>query len=433
MKIALNIILASILFQIGYGQNVLTLEDATTQTMNNNFGIKIARQNVAIAKNNTDRSLLGYNPTVNLNGGVNSNLGGSNQKFFNGNENTVSNALSLGGNASLDAAYTLFDQSRSANLDQLQEQVNQASLQVRQSVETNVLQLIGSYYEIARLSRTLTLLEQTLSVSRERIERSQYQYEYGQGLKVNVLNAEVDLQRDSVNIVNTALQLTNAKRNLNVIMGTELNSLFEVDTQVNYGVFDIDDLENSMLSNNIDLLINEKENLINDLNLDIIESERVPRISAVGSYGINLQRNPSGAFITNSSSRGLNIGLNLNWNILDGGVRKTRTQIVELNKQTIQLDREQLVIQLRRDLYNTWENYQTALFIIQTERVNVQTAELNFEQTEERYALGQLTSVDFRQAQVNLLNAQISLNNARYDAKAIEASLLQLAGRLLAN
>jgi outer membrane protein TolC len=45
--------------------------------------------------------------------------------------------------------------------------------------------------------------------------------------------------------------------------------------------------------------------------------------------------------------------------------------------------------------------------------------------------LGQITTIEFRQAQVNLLNAQSNLNQATYDAKNAELKLLQLTGELL--
>ena len=45
--------------------------------------------------------------------------------------------------------------------------------------------------------------------------------------------------------------------------------------------------------------------------------------------------------------------------------------------------------------------------------------------------LGQITSVEFRQAQLNLLNAQVTEKAAKYAAKLAELQLLQLTGQLL--
>ena len=59
------------------------------------------------------------------------------------------------------------------------------------------------------------------------------------------------------------------------------------------------------------------------------------------------------------------------------------------------------------------------------------TATDNYNRSNERYKLGQTTSVELRQEQINLLNAQTSRNLAKYNAKLAELQLLQLTGQLL--
>jgi outer membrane protein TolC len=86
---------------------------------------------------------------------------------------------------------------------------------------------------------------------------------------------------------------------------------------------------------------------------------------------------------------------------------------------------------LERDLANSWRNYQTSLFILEAEKVNLKIAHLNLERTNAQFKVGQITSVEFRQAQLNLLTAATSSNTAKYDAKAIEMLLFQLSGELL--
>ena len=55
----------------------------------------------------------------------------------------------------------------------------------------------------------------------------------------------------------------------------------------------------------------------------------------------------------------------------------------------------------------------------------------NFDRTQEKYRLGQVTSIEFRQAQINLINSKTAANNAKFDAKLIELLLLQLSGDIL--
>ena len=71
------------------------------------------------------------------------------------------------------------------------------------------------------------------------------------------------------------------------------------------------------------------------------------------------------------------------------------------------------------------------MFILKAQEQNILTSQNNFNRTEEKYKLGQVTSIEFRQAQINLINTKTALNNAKFDAKLIELQLLQLSGQLI--
>ncbi|MDP4989422.1 MAG: TolC family protein, partial [Polaribacter sp.] len=145
----------------------------------------------------------------------------------------------------------------------------------------------------------------------------------------------------------------------------------------------------------------------------------------------NQSDNPATSFLAGATITGLNAGLNLTWNLFDGGATKTRVTNakIALDNQQILLEQQKTTIQ--NNLKNTWENYQNQLFILSAQEKNVLTSQDNFNRTEDRYKLGQVTSIEFRQAQINLLNAKTAFNNAKFDAKLIEIQLLQLSGDIL--
>ncbi len=429
-----NILLINIfLFSIGLlGQEVLTKEDAMKLTIENNYGVRVARNSVEIARNNTSKEMNGYLPTVNGSAGSNMSLGGSGQKLSSGEKNSTTNAFTWGGNASVSANYNLLDHARDDNFDQLKEVLNLSGLQLRQTLEINLLQLFRGYYNIARLTANLAQQENSLTLGKQRLLRAQYQYEYGQGIRLNVLNAEVDIQRDSITLVNLRQQLANAKRNLNVVMGQPVDTDFLVDTTVVYR----EDLLLSQLiqdatTNNVEMLAADKNLDISAYDLKIIDASRKPTLGTYANYSFNFQDSPKDFPTTFSNNRGLTVGVNLNWNIFDGGRRKIQKQNTNIAIQSQYIFKEQLKQELERDVLNAWESYQNALFILGAEEQNLETNQLNFERTQEQYNIGQVTSVEFRQAQLNLLLAGTNYNTARYDAKLIEIELLQLSGKLL--
>ena len=65
------------------------------------------------------------------------------------------------------------------------------------------------------------------------------------------------------------------------------------------------------------------------------------------------------------------------------------------------------------------------------EQNSLEINRLNLDRTSELFNAGQVSSVDFRQAQLNLLQSEIGYNVARYQAKLLEIELLYLSGDLL--
>lgn len=413
-------------------QPILTKAEAIKTTLENNYDIKVAKNNIEISKTNTSKELNGYMPTVNTTAGANGSLGGSSQQFSNGQENVVSNAFNWGANASITANYTVVDKTRDANLEQLKEFVKLSDLQLRSTIENNLIQVFNTYYEVARLVQNANVLEKTLTVSAQRLKRAQYRFEYGQGIRLDILNAEVDIQRDSINLLNIQNQLATAKRNLNVIMGRAVNTSFQVDTLVQYDPsLSLNQLIQDAQNNNIQVELLEQNKVITNADLKIIDAGRKPVLGASAGYDYSFSDNAAGSFINQSTSRGFSGALNVSWNIFDGGQRKVRKQLTQINAQTLAVQKEQILQQIERDVTNAWESYQNALFISKVERKNLATNNLNFQRTAEQLKAGQVNSVEFRQAQLNLLNAETSYNSAKVDAKVIEIQLLQLAGKLL--
>ena len=66
-------------------------------------------------------------------------------------------------------------------------------------------------------------------------------------------------------------------------------------------------------------------------------------------------------------------------------------------------------------------------FTVVTEKV----AQENFEVANEQYKVGVITSIELRDAQLNLLNSELRLFTAQYENKLNETELLRLTGDLV--
>ncbi|AXG68858.1 outer membrane efflux protein BepC [Kordia sp. SMS9] len=414
-------------------QEVLSPDKAIQLTLEHNYGIQIANNTVKVAENNTSILNSGYLPTVTGNAGATYNLDNTEAEFSNGESTVLNAAESSRYNASVNLNYTLFDGlGRLYNYRRLKEQYQLSELEARETIENTLLQLFSVYYSVAQLSENTTAIQETFEISKERLTRSEYQFEYGQNTKLDVLNAEVDINNDSINIVNTEQQLINAKRDLNVILGNKLMENFNVDTNIIF-LFQLDkeDLWTKTKANNVSLLQANKNIDISSLDVQSNRSQYLPTVGLTGSYGWNRNNNNAAAFVAVSTNTGLSGGINLTWNLFDGGGTITRVKNAKIALENQQLQKEQIMIDLERNFNNAWDDYQNKVLIFQLQEENIKTAENNFNRTQEKFKIGQVNSIEFRQAQLNLLNAELSKNQAKYNAKLAELVVLQLSGDLL--
>jgi outer membrane protein len=436
-KFILSILIA-IFWSVGCvaQDSLLTKQEVISRALAENFGIRIAENNVEIADNNQNILNSGYLPTLTGLAGANYDLNDRVTEPENGETVDQRGIESNRYNASINLGYTLFDGlGRLYNYKSLQEQYDLSQLEARETIENTILQIMSVYYEVARLSENINVLEETLEISQNRVTRAQYQFEYGQANNLVVLNARVDVNNDSISLIETEQLLKNTKRDLNVLLNREITAnQFSVDTTVTF----ISDLElDSFITeaeiNNVSLLQIERSLEISDYDIKINKSGYLPSIDLTGSYGWNLNRSAATAFFPGSTTTtdGLAAGVSLRWDLFDGGFRNIQIRNSKIRYQNQEIQKEQLISQVQRDIANSLGNYRNKLFILKVQEENVETNLNNFNRSEEQYKLGRISSIEFRQAQINLLDARTSLNLAKYDAKLAELQVLQLTGQLL--
>lgn len=420
-------------FSVNYAQELLTKETAVSLALQNNYGIRMAENNVKIAENNASIYNSGYLPKVFGNAGVNYNNNNSKLTAQDGTVSETNGAESNGYNASVGLNYTIFDGlGRSYNYKKLKETHNLSELEAQTVIQNSLLQIFTNYYEVARITENKKNISESLTISKQRLTRMNYGFEYGQNTKLEVLNAEVDVNNDSIRFINEQRLLANSKRNLNLLLGRNITEDFIVATNVSFDLlFNFENLLEKANEYNIEMQKVNKNIEISAYDIKISKSSLYPFLNLNSSYGYNQANNDSSFPLNKVQGSGFNAGVSLNWNIFDGGTSKTRIQNAKIYADNLQVQKEQVTNQLERNVANALEIYNNAIFILKAEEKNVETNIRNFSRSEEQFKLGQISSIEFRLAQVNLLNAQSNLNEAKYEAKNAEIYLINLTGDLL--
>lgn len=413
------------------GQELLTFQSALSKTLESNYDIRLTEIDVEVAENNAQRSANGYLPTLSGIGGYNWTFYEGTNTLIQGEQNFDANS-SYSYNAGLTLSYSIFDGfGRKFRYQQSEGNRKLTELQLKALTENTVLQLSLVYHELARLQQQTTSLDSTLVISKQRLQRATYGYEYGQSTQLDVLNAQVDLDTDSINWLNSRQQLENSKRNLNLIMGVPIQTEYEIQNEVllreNFVPEEVAQIAQNR-STSMLTAVQQKE--VSELVLGVNKSVWYPNIGANAGYQYRGSDDPNGAFLIGSNSFGPTAGLNLTWNLFNGN-NSTKLKNAKLQLERSELDLQRRKEQVTTDALNACGAYQNSLYVLEASENIVGTARNNYDRSSESFKLGQISSIEFRQAQLNLLNAELQLSRALYDAKNNELQVLALMGELV--
>ncbi len=411
---------------------VITLQKAISIALEKNHSIIIANNTAEINSNNATIGNAGLLPNLNASGSYSGSKSDAEFKQFGQPTNTVNGAGSNTTTGSISVSYLLFDgfgnYYRFQSLKSLEEQ---AGVQARLEIEGTLLQVISLYLGVITQKQNLKISEDAISRSLDRYKRISKRFELGNATRLDLLSAQVDLNADSVGFIQASNQLNNAKRDLLIQLGAEPNEVIQVvdDIVLNSTLLE-NDLLSASLNNNASLVLSKltAENAL--LGLKQNKSGRFPKINLNGSYDYYRNESDAGQ-LEFQKSNGFSGGVSISLNLFNGFQQEIRIQ----NAQVQLKNNEEFLFfaqkSLQRDVLNTYENYETNLYLLKKEELNLETALLNFERSKQLFELGQITNTQFREAQLNVSRVQQNMVRLKIQAKLSEVSLYQLSGQLI--
>jgi len=126
------VLLMTILSLVAKGQERLTLQEAVTIAMQNNYDIKIGKNNVAIAKNNANIGNAGMLPSLTGSYSNGGSIQNTRQTPATGADRVITGARSTNNDIGADLNWTVFDGfSMFANYERLKELQKQGEVTSR--------------------------------------------------------------------------------------------------------------------------------------------------------------------------------------------------------------------------------------------------------------------------------------------------------------
>jgi outer membrane protein len=430
------IILFTILANISYGQESMTLEKALSIGLENNFGIKIADKSILIAEKNNTWARAGKTPTIDLNGSfTNSLVNEKNPASF------LQGVYYIGGlGASVDANWVLYNGGRiKINKEQLDLAVDQQKLNKSSDINLLFRSIYQQYYEVIFQQEQLEVLSQILELSQDRLEYENIKREFGSSNAYNLIQFESSILADTNSIISQIQRVEVAKRNLyNTldILGFE-NYTFKERLSISQEPIDGDKLKQVMSEENYTLKSLEMIASLNRLNTGLANAATKPTLSVAGSIGFSESAfkffaddpNTGDPFPFRFGNRTTgSVNAFLNYNLYDGGVRKNDIQGAKLQEEIDQLSILEAKAELNNQLEILIANYNNQMELLDITDRQIQLSKSNLEITEERFKAGLLTSLDYRNVQNQYLNAAFGKVGAIYSVLVTKSEIDFLVG-----
>ncbi len=413
------------------GQQKLTLKEAVSIALQNNYDIKLIKNEVEIAKNNTNLGNAGILPVAT----ATFNTGGSRQNTVqtqaSGTERRINGARNSNMGYGVGLDWTVFDGfTMFANYERLKTLRQQGEKNADLQILTTITDVISAYYNVAKQQQLVIAADSTIDISAFRLRIADSKLKIGRGSKLDVLAAQVDYNTDTSAYLQQKNLLNNYQVSLNQLLARDVNikftveNTFDIEETLNYTnlAAQMEQLNPALQS----ALLNKK---VAELNLKQVQGNRYPQISLNSGYDFNKSESPTG-FNTQFRASGFSYGLTASFNIFNGFLQRQNERNAKVNISSANLQVEQTKQNLSAQLISAYQDYTTFIELTKLEQGNINIANQNLDITLEKYRLGNITPLELREAQKNAIDANNRYLEIKYQGKLAEIYLKQISGTL---
>lgn len=417
--------------QLVFAQQRLSLEEAISVALKNNYDIKLVNNDIQVAKNNVNPGNAGMLPRLDASfadGGSRQNI---TRTQSSGNQQTLDGVRNTSMNYGAALGWTIFDGLQMfTNYERLKELQKLGEVNAKATILTTVGDVINAYYTVLKEQQLVTARDSVLDISQLRLKIANNKLTIGRGSKLDVLAAKVDYNTDTSAYLQEINLLKTAKTALNQVMARDLNQDFMVDNEITIdAALDYSTLSGQMAQLNPDLqnaFINKK---IAELNLKQVKGQRYPVVAVNSGYEFQKSASPTG-FNTQTRSNGFTYGVTASLNIFNGFLQRQNERNAKIGINSSALSFEKIKQDINAQLLSTYQNYSTNLDLLKIEKSNVEIARQNLDITLEKYRLGSISPLELREAQKNSIDAITRYLEVQYQAKLTEISLKEISGTL---
>ena len=340
------------------------------------------------------------------------------------------------GNFSLGVSVSqlLYDGGRWGQLAQAGASAQAAAGQAFEERMASELEGIRRFYHLLRAQRALDVLEQRARSSQAQLERSQALFAAGRRRKEDVLGAAVNLGNDRILVFQQRAQITAAQADLAIWLAQPATESLEAMDPGTLGeqMAAPPTLEQALQ------VAQERRPLIGALEAQVRAAEEGIRVARAGFWprfsvqgGYDRSSPPVDPFFTDLTRQNTVYGsVNMSWNLFSGFATSAQVRDAEHARARARLSYEQVERDVAAEVKKAHEVLVVQAEVAQVARENLKLAQEGLRLAEERFAAGVSTSLEVRDAQVKLTDAELSLLGSRIDVEVARVALEREMGTL---
>lgn len=397
------------------------LQECVSHALENNITVKQAKNALLIDTQDIKAAKGNFLPAVNASASQGLSLGTAlvAQGIF---ANRTSHSTNLG----LSVSQSVFNGFRNTYIYKqslLNKEINQLELnRIKDDISLNV---VNAYLNVLFNKENLETAQAQFEFSKKQLDQVKDLVDAGVQPRANIYDAEATLSRDSQ-------QVTIAENNFNLALLT-LSQLLQVPFDgFNVEIIEIDSPSEALLYDDITPILNyalenrneiksAQKNIENaELNTELSKSGYLPNVSFSYGFGTNafysnLANNEASFLDQLDDNKGHSFNLSIGIPIFSRFQNKTSVAKSKIRVENSKLNLDQAKLTLESNIQRAYTDAQAALKAYTAAKTSLASQELAFNNSKERYNIGNMTSFELEQARVQLINAQSALINAKYD------------------
>ena len=405
----------------------LTLDQTLEIALSENNTIKIADMTVEKTGYAKKGSYAALYPNINVSGSYQRTLlkqvmvmdmGGQTMEIKVGRDNNIS--------ASATASMPLVNAQLWESLKLSALDVEMAVEQARSSKIGMIKQVKQAFYAVLMAQKSHEVVSEVYNNAQKNYEKTLQRFNVGKASEVERLRAQVTMMNAEPSVSSAANAVLLANWQLKAVMGIDL----ETEVQV---VGDLNDYTEQMLtpyvseediSSNSSLLQLDIQDRMLESTLRMQKKQYLPTLAANINYNYSAMGDDQLSWFPSSTA-----ALSLSVPVFDGFQKRNNIKQTKVTRNMLALQREDAERNLRIAIRNY--NDQMALCIknYQAANATVEIAQKSYDISEKMYEVGKATLVELNDAQVSLMQSQLTQAQAVYNFMVTKASLDELIGK----